>query len=68
MEQGLGKTVQRIDWLVFIIQLLGIIKSYEKGRPLNGVQGQLVLTAAEESFTGLCPGCPAEWKQIEVWY
>lgn len=60
VEQGLGITVQRLDWVVCIVALLGVIKGYEEGSLLNGVQRLLVPTTAEVGFTSLGPRGPAE--------
>ncbi len=60
VEQGLGITVQRLDWVVFIVALLCVIKGHKEGCLLNDVQRLLVLTTAEVGFTSLGPRSPAE--------
>lgn len=55
MEQGLGVTVQRLDLVVCVIALLGVIKANKEGRLLYGIQRLLVFTIFEELLTGLCP-------------
>lgn len=69
MEQGLGIAAQRVDWVFCIVALLCVVQGYKEGRFLYGIQGLLVLTAAEVSFTSLCPGSPAKWyKKKKIWY
>lgn len=65
MEQGLGIAAQRVDWVFCIVALLCVVQGYKEGRFLYGIQGLLVLTAAEVSFTSLCPGSPAKWYKKE---
>ena len=65
VEQGLGITVKRLDWVGSIETLLSIIKGYKAGCLLDGVQRLLVLTTAEEGLTALCPRGPAEFQ---IWY
>lgn len=60
VEQGLGITVQRLDWVVCIIVLLCVIKGYKEGCLLNGIQRLLVLTTAEVGFTSIGPWSPTE--------
>lgn len=60
MEEGLGVTVQRLDWVVCIVALLCVIKGYKEGCLLNGIQRLLVLTTAEVGVTSIGPRGPAE--------
>lgn len=62
MEQGLGVTVQRHDWVVCIEALLCVIKGNNESCLFYGIQGLLVLTATEVGLTGLCPGGPEKVK------
>lgn len=67
MEQGLGITVQRLDWVVCIVALLCVIKGYKEGGLLNDVQRLLVLTTAEVGFASLGPWSPAECQITAVY-
>lgn len=60
MEQGLGITIQRLDWVGSIVTLLSVIKGYKEGCLLNGIQWLLVLTTAEVGLTALCPWGPVK--------
>lgn len=60
VEEGLSIFVQRLDRVVCLEALLGVIKGYEEGCLLNDVQRLLVLTADEEGFTCLGPRGPAQ--------
>lgn len=65
VEQGLGVTIQRLDWIVCIVTLLSVIKGYKEGGLLNGIQSLLVLTTAEVGLTAICPWGPAECRRTE---
>lgn len=63
MKQGLCITVQGLDWVVFIVPLLCVIKRHTEGCLLNSVQSLLVLTTAKEGFTCFGPGGPTECQR-----
>lgn len=67
VEQRLGVAVQRLDFVGFIVALLGVVEGHTEGCLLNGVQSLLVLTTAEEGFTSLGPWSPAECQITAFW-
>ena len=65
MEQGLCIAVQRLDFVVYIIALLSVIKGHKEGSLLYGIQRLFVLTTAEVGVTGICPRGPRAVKGTE---
>ena len=59
VEQRLGVAVQRLDFVGFVVALLGVVEGYTEGCLLDDVQRLLVLTTAEEGFASLGPWGPA---------
>lgn len=55
VEEGLGVAVQRLDWVLWVEALLRVVQGDEEGGLLDGVQGNLVPSAAEVGVASVCP-------------
>lgn len=55
VKEALGIAVQRLDRVLGVKALLRVIQGHKEGRFLNGIQGHLVLSAAEVGVASVGP-------------
>lgn len=64
VKETLGIAVQRLDRVVGVIALLRVVQGHEEGGFLNGVQRQLVLSAAEVGVASVGPRGSARHQDV----
>lgn len=62
VEEALGVAVQGLDGVLWVVALLRVVQGHEEGWFLNGVQRELVLSAAEVGVASVGPRRPAKQR------